>query len=78
MPLPYDALSACTPAGTQSAYAYDAQDQLVQEQDEYPGGGFWTGTYAYDALGNRTSLASSSGDETYTYDAEGDRLTSLE
>ncbi len=65
-------------AGRMVAYTYDTQDRLIQEVVTDADGRKRTISYAYDAVGNRTSRSDDggTGTTTYTYDAN-DRLTTV-
>ncbi len=66
-----------------SAYAYDDTDNRTQVTETATGSGATTYNYCYDALGRlrarqtTTGCPTTSGDETYTYDDPGNRLTAL-
>ena len=63
------------PGGTAAAYAYDAADRQTSVTHTGPGGALASFVSTYDAVGNRASVTSGAGTESYTLDAL-NRLTS--
>ena len=78
--LTYDANGRRTgvtrPGGTATAYAYDTADRQTSVTHTGPGGTLASFVSTYDAAGNRTSVTSGAGTESYTLDAL-NRLTSV-
>ena len=63
------------PGGLQTSYGYDAADRLTSVNNDGPGGALKHFSYTLDASGNRTSVTSGAGTESYTIDAL-NRITS--
>src|SRR5207302_11108421 len=57
------------PNAVATTYAYDGADRLVTVNSDGPSGALLHLTYALDANGNRTSVTSGAGTETYALDA---------
>lgn len=77
--LTYDSNSNRTginrPNGVNSTSSYDLADRVTSITHTGPGGTLQSFTYTYDAVGNRKSVATAAGTESYVFDAL-NRITS--
>jgi RHS repeat-associated protein len=64
------------PAGVKTSYGYDNADRLTSVNNDGPSGPLKDFSYTLDAAGNRTSMTSSAGTESYTLDVL-NRLTQV-
>jgi RHS repeat-associated protein len=68
--------SVSRPGGVNTAYTYDGADRLTSVHHDGPSSAIAHFDYTLDANGNRTSVVSAAGSETYTLDAL-NRLTGV-
>lgn len=62
--------STASPGTVTATFGYDAQDRLTSES-ALLSTGTWSGSYVFDAQGNRTSATRGGATTTYAYDASG-------
>ncbi|MDQ6713910.1 MAG: hypothetical protein M3Z28_12085, partial [Candidatus Dormibacteraeota bacterium] len=64
------------PAGVKTSYGYDNADRLTSVDNDGPSGPLKDFSYTLDAAGNRTSMSTAAGTESYTLDVM-NRLTQV-